>query len=56
MVEPEKVPDLITDLEQRIDEMQNMGDDELGTFSRRDWVILILISIVIPVFVLVVAR
>lgn len=48
--------DLIADLEQRIDTMQNLGDSELGTFSRLDWVVLILISIVIPVIVVVLAR
>ena len=56
MLEQEKVSNLVKDLEQRIDEMQNMDDEELGTFGRLDWTILILISIVIPAFVLVVAR
>ena len=56
MLEQEKVPDLVMDLEQRIDEMQNMGDEELGSFSSLDWAILILISIVFPILVLVVAR
>lgn len=56
MLEQEKVPNLVMDLEHRIDEMQSMGDDELGSFGSLDWAILILISIVIPAFVLVVAR
>ena len=49
MLEQEDVPDLVMDLEQRIDTMQNMGDEHLGSFSRLDWVILIVFSIVIPV-------
>jgi hypothetical protein len=56
MPEHEKTADLVADLEQRIDTMQNMGDAELGTFRRLDWAILILISIVIPVIVVVLAR
>jgi len=56
MLEQEKVPDLVMDLEQRIDEMQDMGDAELGTFGSLDWAILILISVVLPVIVLVLAR
>lgn len=56
MLEQEKVTNLVMDLEQRIDEMQGMGDDELGTFSALDWTFLILISVVIPLIVLVVAR
>lgn len=48
--------DLVADLEQRIDTMQNMGDAELGTFNRLDWIILVVISIVIPVIAVVLAR
>jgi hypothetical protein len=48
--------DLIADLEQRIDTMQNMRDAELGTFTRLDWIVLIVISIVIPVIAVVLAR
>lgn len=56
MLEHEDVPDLVADLERRIDAMQNMGDPELGTFNRFDWILLILISIVIPIIALVAAR
>lgn len=56
MLANEKDKDLVSNLEQRIDEMQSTGDAELGTFSRLDWLILILISIVIPVIVVVAAR
>jgi hypothetical protein len=56
MLEQENVTDLVLDLEQRIDEMQEMGDAELGTFNRFDWAILIVISIVIPIIAVVAAR
>jgi len=55
-LEQEDVKDLVLDLEQRIDIMQNMGDGELGTFTRLDWLILILFAIVIPVIAMVAAR
>ena len=56
MLEQEDVEDLVADLEQRIEKMQNMGDEELGTFGRLDWLILIVTAIVIPVIALVAAR
>jgi len=56
MLEQEHVADLKQDLEQRIDIMQNMGDEELGTFSRLDWVILVVFAIVIPVIAMELAR
>ena len=56
MSQRENEGDLVLDLERRIDELQRMGDDELGTFGRLDWLILILIAIVIPVIAIVAAR
>jgi len=56
MLEQEDVKDLVLDLEQRIDKIQNLGDEELGTFNRFDWLILIVFAIVIPVIALVAAR
>ena len=56
MLEQEDVPDLALDLQQRIDKMQDMGDDELGTFNRLDWIILIVFAIVIPVIAMELAR
>lgn len=56
MSEQENSTDLIADLERRIDTMQNMGDAELGTITRLDWIVLIVVSIVIPVIVVVLAR
>ncbi|MDH4056263.1 MAG: hypothetical protein OEW73_10395 [Gammaproteobacteria bacterium] len=56
MSEKENSAEVIADLERRIDTMQNMGDAELGTINRLDWILLIVVSIVIPVIVVVVAR
>ena len=56
MLEQEDVPDLALDLEQRIDRMQNMGDEELGTFTRLDWIALIVFAIVLPVIAILAAR
>ena len=56
MLEHEDVKDLVLDLEQRIDRMQNMGESELGSFNRLDWIFLILFSIVIPVVLVVAYR
>lgn len=56
MLEQEDVKDLVLDLEQRIDKLQNMGDAELGTFTRLDWLILIVFAIVLPVIAMVAAR
>ena len=56
MTQPADEQDVVLDLEQRIDKMQHMGDAELGSFTQLDWIILILISIVIPVIAVVVAR
>jgi len=56
MLEQEDVPDLALDLQKRIDKMQNMGDDELGTFGRLDWIILFVFAIVLPVIAMELAR
>jgi hypothetical protein len=56
MLEQEDVPDLVLDLERRIDLMQNMGDEELGTFNRLDWVILTVFAIIIPIIAMELAR
>jgi len=56
MLEQEDVKDLVLDLEQRIDKIQSLRDEELGTFNRLDWWILIVFAIVIPVIALVAAR
>jgi hypothetical protein len=56
MPEKEDVPDLLGDLQHRIDRMQNMGDDELGRFTRLDWIILVVFAVIVPVIVLVLAR
>lgn len=56
MLEQEDVPDLVLDLEQRIDIMQDLGDDELGTFTSLDWIVLIVFAIVVPFIAIELAR
>lgn len=56
MLEQEHVKDLVLDLEQRIDKIQGLGDEELGTFNRLDWVILVIIAIILPAVALIAAR
>jgi len=56
MLEQEDVPDLLHDLEQRIDRLQDMGDDELGTFTGLDWIVLVVFAIVIPIIAIELAR
>ena len=56
MMKQEDEPDLLSDLEKRIDIVQNLGDDELGSFNRLDWVILIVFAIIIPVIAMELAR
>ncbi|MDH4106843.1 MAG: hypothetical protein OEW35_00865 [Gammaproteobacteria bacterium] len=56
MLEQEDVPDLVLDLEKRIDRMQNMGDEELGSFTRLDWIVLVIFAIVIPMIAIELAR
>ena len=56
MLEQEDVPDLVMDLEQRIDAMQNMGDEELGNFTRLDWAILIFFAAILPIIAFELAR
>lgn len=47
---------LVSDLEQRIDAMQHMGDDELGSFTQTDWLILVLVCLVLPLVAVVLGR
>lgn len=56
MLEQKNVTELVTDLEQRINKIQQMNETELGTFNRIDWLVLILICLVIPVIAVVAAR
>jgi len=56
MLEQEHVKDLALDLEQRIDKIQSLGDEELGTFKRLDWIILIIFAIVLPAIAMIAAR
>lgn len=56
MPDKNAAPDLVGDLEKRIDEVQDMGDKELGTFTRFDWFVLIVFAIVLPVIAVELAR
>jgi hypothetical protein len=47
---------LVNDLEQRIEQLQTTADPEFGGFTRLDWTILIIASIVLPTIALVVAQ
>ena len=56
MLEQEDVPDLTLDLEERIDRMQDAGDDELGTFGTADWIILVIFAVILPIIAIELAR
>jgi hypothetical protein len=43
---------LVADLEQRIRELDERDDEDFGAFNRMDWVILVLLSMVLPFFLL----
>ena len=47
---------LFDDLERRIEIIEGLDDRELGTFSKLDWAFLIILSLVIPLIAIVVAR
>jgi len=47
---------LYEDLERRIEIIENLDEEELGSFGTLDWTVLILFSLVIPLIAIVVAR
>jgi hypothetical protein len=47
--------ELVEDLERRIDTLQELDEAEFGTFTRSDYIILIIFSLVLPVIALVMA-
>ena len=47
---------LVEDLEQRIDMLENMDEAEFGSFSRMDYVILVIGALIAPALVLILAR
>jgi hypothetical protein len=49
-------PELKRDLENRIQTIENLDDSELGSFKALDWWILIIVSLVIPIIVVEIAR
>jgi hypothetical protein len=48
--------ELVKDLEQRIDTLENSDEAEFGSFSRTDYVILIIVGVILPIVALVAAR
>jgi len=47
---------LVHDLERRIDTLEDMDEEEFGSFTRLDYVILIIFGALIPALALVLAR
>jgi|GEM_PF-2087039 len=56
MSESNNDPELKSDLEQRIETIENLDDTELGSFKARDWWLLILLSLIIPAIIAEIAR
>lgn len=56
MSKPDTDPDLKRDLEHRIETIEKLGDEELGSFKALDWWLLILFALVIPAIIVEVAR
>lgn len=46
---------LVEDLERRIDRLENMDDAEFGSFTRLDYLILIIGAVVLPALALILA-
>lgn len=44
------------DLERRIETLENLDDDEFGTFGRIDYLILIVGAILLPALAMILAR
>ena len=51
----EENQELVQDLERRIDTLQDLDEAEFGTFTRTDYVILVVFALVLPVLALVLA-
>jgi len=48
--------DLVKDLERRIEILDNLEEAEFGSFTRIDYVILIIGALLVPVLALILAR
>jgi hypothetical protein len=46
---------LVQDLERRIDTLESQDEAEFGSFSRADYIILLVIGVLLPVIALVLA-
>ena len=51
----EENQELVQDLERRIDTLQELDDAEFGSFTRTDYVLLIIFALVLPTIALVLA-
>ena len=51
----EENQELVEDLERRIDTLQNLDDAEFGSFTRADYVILVVFALLLPALALVLA-
>ena len=47
---------LVQDLESRIETLEDLDEEEFGSFTRLDYAILIVIGVLIPALALVLAR
>ena len=51
----DKNQELVQDLESRIDALENQEEAEFGSFSRTDYVVLIIGAVILPAIALVLA-
>ena len=56
MSQKEEQEQIVEDLEQRIDTLQNMEDDDFGTYGRLDHIILVLAAVILPIIAMILAR
>jgi hypothetical protein len=51
----DKNQELVQDLEDRIDALENQEEEEFGSFSRTDYIVLTVGAVILPVIALVLA-
>ena len=56
MSQKEQDNDLVQDLERRIVTLENMDDEEFGSFTRLDYIFLIIGALLLPTLALILAR
>ena len=55
MSNEDREEDLLQDLERRIDALENQEEAEFGSFSRADYIILVVGGLILPIIALVLA-